>query len=51
MRMAGVRGEIPLEEAEAVASMMVQTGRAVPAWKWVDVLIDKAERMRMEEVY
>jgi hypothetical protein len=50
-RLAGVRGEIPLDEAEGVAEMMVATGRAIPAGKWVDVLVDHVERSSMEGLF
>jgi hypothetical protein len=49
--MAGVAGPIAREDAEDVAAMMVATGRAVPASKWVDSLVEQAKRARFEGLF
>jgi hypothetical protein len=49
--MAGITEEILREDAEDLCALLVASGRLVPAYRWVDVLIDQAEASRMEGLF
>jgi hypothetical protein len=51
VRLAGVTGPIARDDAEDLAGMMVALRRAVPASKWVEVLVDEAREAALESLF
>jgi hypothetical protein len=43
--------DLPLEDAVGVASMLVQMGRAIPADKWIESLVESGEEAEIDALF